>query len=341
MFLSGLQIHIDNNKRLSDNMCIETRRFNRGCDYMRIMELIRGLQTLDRAGVYVLSKRDIEKMFPDENEKSMEKSLRRMVSDGLLVRVCKGLYLNPAAASKNGRVIETIALALRPGSYSYVSLESMLSEYGVISQVPVGRITVMTTGAKGTYETPFGTIEFTHTKRSPSAVLDRSMRMEGRPLRVAKKSAAVGDLLRVGRNTNMIDEEALDEYLTGTARKSNVHAGGGERTNGAAGGRTSSEPDLAAPVSGADRKSWKLGLSATYDWSNRNIPDASLIDKVLERHVFTDVAKICAHYGIGKVKNVFLERQSKSHAAETLDRMLANIERGLERANSEQEPCND
>lgn len=135
----------------------------------------------------------------------------RTLSDGLLVRVCKGIYLNPAAASKTGRVIEDIALALRPGNYSYVSLESMLSEYGVISQIPVSRITVMTTGAKGVYETPYGTIEFTHTKRSPAAVINRSLPVEGRPLRIAKKQTAVGDLLRVGRNTNMMDEKELEE----------------------------------------------------------------------------------------------------------------------------------
>ena len=178
---------------------------------MKRMELIRGLQALDKVGVYVLSKRDIEKMFPKEAAKSMEKSLQRMVSDGLLVRVCKGLYLNPAASSKTSRVVEDIALALRPSSYSYVSLESMLSEYGVISQIPVGRITVMTTGAKGTYETPYGTIEFTHTRRSPAAVIARSLQAEGRPMRIAKKHAAVGDLLRVGRNTNMINEDELED----------------------------------------------------------------------------------------------------------------------------------
>jgi len=178
---------------------------------MKRMELIRGLHALDRVGAYVLSKRDIEKMFPGEGEKSMEKSLSRMVSDGLLVRVCKGVYLNPTASSKSSRILEDIALALRPGSYSYVSLESMLSEYGVISQIPMSRLTVMTTGAGGTYETPYGIIEFTHTKRNPAAVIDRSVKVEGRPMRIAKKQAAVKDLLRVGRNVNMMDEEESED----------------------------------------------------------------------------------------------------------------------------------
>ena len=47
---------------------------------MTKIELIRRLAELDRRGIYVLSKRDIEKLFPDEGDKAMEKSLQRMVS---------------------------------------------------------------------------------------------------------------------------------------------------------------------------------------------------------------------------------------------------------------------
>jgi hypothetical protein len=126
-----------------------------------------------------------------------------------LERVAKGVYLNPMALSKNSHVIEDIAAVLRRAHFSYVSLESMLSEYGVISQVPVRRITLMTTGAKGVYDTPYGTIEFTHTKRRPADIIRRTTAMKNRPLPVALKDAAVQDLLRVGRNTNMLDPAEL------------------------------------------------------------------------------------------------------------------------------------
>jgi predicted transcriptional regulator of viral defense system len=99
------------------------------------MELIQKLAALDRQGVYVLAKRDVEKLFPDEGEKSLAQSLKRMVGDGLLQRVARGLYVNPAASSKNRWIGEEIAKALRPGQLSYLSLESILSEYGVISQI--------------------------------------------------------------------------------------------------------------------------------------------------------------------------------------------------------------
>ena len=182
---------------------------------MKKMELFRKLAELDRRGVHVLARRDIEKLFPDEGEKALEKSLQRMVADGLLQRVAKGIYINPAATSKNRWIAEEIAKALRPGNMSYVSLESILSEYGVISQIPVNRMTVMTTGKSGMVETPYGTIEFTHTKRSIAEIVKRTLSAKGRPLRIATKQAAVRDLLRVGRNANMIDRREMEDEQQG------------------------------------------------------------------------------------------------------------------------------
>lgn len=179
---------------------------------MKRMDLIRHLFELERLRVFVFAKRDIEKLFPEEDAKSMEKSLQRMVKDGLIERAARGIYVNPAAASRNaGWIIEDVAKALRPGHLCYVSLESMLSEYGVISQIPVSRLTVMTTGASGIHETPYGVIEFTHTKRSLPDILVRTVHVKGRPLRIATKRAALQDLLRVGRNVDMIDYEELSD----------------------------------------------------------------------------------------------------------------------------------
>ena len=91
-----------------------------------------------------------------------------------------------------------------------MSLESTLSEYGAISQIPLDRLTIMTTGRKGEYKTPFGTIEFTHTKRSPNEILNHTEAI-GRPLRLANKNTAYRDLKRVGRNTHLVDEAVLYE----------------------------------------------------------------------------------------------------------------------------------
>lgn len=170
-------------------------------------ELARKLAKLDRRGTYLLTKQELVGLFPQEGGKAMEKSLQRMVAGGLLRRVAKGLYMNPATTHRSGWIMEEIAKALRPGCLSYVSLESILSEYGAISQIPLGCLTVMTTGRSGFCETQFGTIELTHTKRTRAEILKRTLAMDGRPLRVAREAAAIADLVRVGRNVHMLVDD--------------------------------------------------------------------------------------------------------------------------------------
>lgn len=180
---------------------------------MKRLDLLNRLSDLELKGKFVFHRRDIEKIFPEDDEKTLEKGLQRMCRDQLLIRAARGIYVfGPAASRHRGWLIEWIALALRPGDFNYVSLECMLSEYGVISQIPIDRLTVMTTGAKGLHKTPFGTIEFTHTRRRIPKLLERTTTIKGRPMRIARKLAAIQDLVRVGRNVNMIDwEEAEDE----------------------------------------------------------------------------------------------------------------------------------
>jgi predicted transcriptional regulator of viral defense system len=163
----------------------------------------------DKRGRYVFARKALAKFFPQDNPKAFTESLQRLVKAGLLVRACRGVYVNPYAHSFDSRVIERIAQALRPGEYTYISLESMLSEYGEISQIPVDRVTLMTTGRKGLYKTPYGVIEFTHTDRAVSDILTHINQVDGRPLRLADKATAWRDLKRVGRNTIMVNRETV------------------------------------------------------------------------------------------------------------------------------------
>ncbi|HFQ5125918.1 TPA: hypothetical protein ACGUU0_000354 [Vibrio vulnificus] len=130
--------------------------------------------------------------------------MKRLVKNQFLERVARGTYLYTLSKDRfSANTLEIIAKTLRRGEYSYVSLESALSEYGVISQIPVDRLTVMTTGRKGEYKTQYGVIEFTHTKKSVPDIID-NIRSVGRPLRVATQETAIRDLKRVGRNVHLI-----------------------------------------------------------------------------------------------------------------------------------------
>lgn len=169
---------------------------------------IKRLSEWDRQGRYVFKRGDLAKIFHEDSPRAFKAGLNRLVQEGLLLRPARGVYAFAMAHSRDSHAIEHVALALRRGEYNYVSLESALSEYGVISQIPVDRLTVMTTGRKGVYGTPLGTIEFVHTKRKPSAILAGVVDVN-RPLRLATAQTAWRDLKRVGRNTHLVNEGEL------------------------------------------------------------------------------------------------------------------------------------
>jgi predicted transcriptional regulator of viral defense system len=163
----------------------------------------------DAKGRVVYTLNDLAKLFPEDNRRTLQEGVNRLVKEGILERACRGVYVYALSSNKRSHLIEQIAKALRRGEYNYVSLESALSEYGVISQILIDRLTVMTTGRKGEYKTPYGTIEFTHTKRKLKEIL-QSIKEVGRPLRLASAMAAWRDLKRVGRNTHLVQEEMLN-----------------------------------------------------------------------------------------------------------------------------------
>jgi len=171
---------------------------------------IQRLAACDKAGRYVFTHRDLAKIFPEDNPRTLQAGLKRLVQQGLLVNVAKGIYLYVLSQHKGSNTLEEIAKTIRRGEYNYISLESALSEYGAISQIPIGRLTVMTTGRKGEYKTPFGTIEFTHTKRPVTDIVSNRVNV-GRPLKLASKATAYRDLKRVGRNTHLVEEQLIYE----------------------------------------------------------------------------------------------------------------------------------
>ncbi|WP_305906304.1 type IV toxin-antitoxin system AbiEi family antitoxin domain-containing protein (plasmid) [Methylomarinum sp. Ch1-1] len=138
---------------------------------MNTKTAIKRLAAWDSQGRYVFTIHDLAKIFPEDRYRTLKDGINRLVREGFLVRACKGIYVNPYAHNQNSFTLEYIAKTLRRGEYSYVSFESALSEYGVISQIPIDRLTVMTTGRKGECKTPFGVIEFIHQNRARNPVL--------------------------------------------------------------------------------------------------------------------------------------------------------------------------
>jgi hypothetical protein len=171
-----------------------------------------GLDRLTDAEHYLFSATDLRPLVPEQSDQAFRRLLTRAVRAGVLERVCRGIYLYPHVDYPRGYELYHAAARLRAGSLTYISLESALSDAGVISQVPVGHLTLMTTGRSATISCGrFGAIECIHTKRSPDRFSGELVYDPACRLWRAPPALAVRDLKAVGRSLDLIDWEMIHE----------------------------------------------------------------------------------------------------------------------------------
>ena len=150
---------------------------------------------------------DLAHLLGKESNQSFSKFLHKAVKKNLIEKVCKNIFINPSSPPTGKGILFHIAKILRWDEFLYISLESQLSYLGIISQVVIDRLTIMTTGRSYLIKTKYGTIEFTHTSRSLESIKD-GVYFDGEISGFrAYKERAIGDLKRVGRNVAMINEE--------------------------------------------------------------------------------------------------------------------------------------
>ena len=164
----------------------------------------------DRKSIWAFTPATFGALLGEVEPNYLKLMLKRLTDQGVLIRATRGLYVNPQARSLPADVRRGLIRFLRPRELSYVSLESKLSEAGVISQL-TNSLTCMTTGSPGTFETPWGIIEFTHTDRDIDPEADVYRRDDG--TLEATVARAVRDLRRVGRNVDLVDPETLADAL--------------------------------------------------------------------------------------------------------------------------------
>lgn len=169
---------------------------------MRASALQTAIDRWDRRGIWAFSNATLELIFREQLG-TARNALTAHTRSGLLVRVARGLYVNPRARSLPGDVLSALVPHIRPWESNYVSLESALSEAGWISQIP-SRLTVMTTGRTQTFDTPWGVIEFVHTARRGKDLCDGVVFDDRRRIHLATPQRAWRDLKRVGRNLDLV-----------------------------------------------------------------------------------------------------------------------------------------
>src|ERR1700728_1347147 len=145
---------------------------------MKRRALMERLDDMDRRGVWAFTPATFSALLGDPEPNYLKLMMKRLADQGVLVRAARGVYVNPHARSMPGDVRGGLIRFLRPRELTYVSLESKLSEVGAISQVTTA-LTCMTTGSPGSFVTPWGAIEFTHTDRPFAIGVDGNVRDDG------------------------------------------------------------------------------------------------------------------------------------------------------------------
>lgn len=177
---------------------------------MKIVEAERRFRALEtQKNVY--RSRDIGHLL-GENGECLRGTIRRLEAAGTVQRMARDVYWHKPLATPAWDPLEEMAAVLRRGALNYIGFESAASRWGIISQIPVDRLTVATTGREGEFPTPLGTVEFVHTEASVDEILSQTVPLPHSPLRLATKAYAVEGLRRARRSLDLIDwEELLDE----------------------------------------------------------------------------------------------------------------------------------
>lgn len=163
---------------------------------------------------YLFSLADLKGAMPEQSQGGFKALVCRGVKDGLLKRICRGLYLYPSVDYPGGLVLFHAAARLRADAFNYISLETALSDAGVISQIPINWITLMSSGRSHIVNCgEFGRIEFVHTKKRPENLTDHLIYDSRCRLWRASVALAIKDMRATKRSTDLIDWNAANELV--------------------------------------------------------------------------------------------------------------------------------
>lgn len=175
-----------------------------------IRQLAQTLKALADRDHCVFAPTDLARAVPECRQLAV--LLSRATKAGLLKRVCRGIYLYPVSDYPAGNLLFHAAARLRAGEFNYISLETALSDAGLISQVPMNWITLMSSGRSYIVNCgDYGHIEFVHTEQRPEHLVGELTFDAERHLWRASVRQALRDMKATRRSMDLIDEEATHE----------------------------------------------------------------------------------------------------------------------------------
>lgn len=177
----------------------------------QLTRVIESLATEDHC-LYTLS--DLRASLPTVSPGAFKVLMSRAEKSGLFKRVCRGLYLYPKVEYHGGLLLFHAAARLRADEFNYISFETVLSDAGVISQVPLNWIALMSTGRSNVIRCgEWGTIEFVHTSQKPDDLKNQLEYDTRCHLWRASVALAIRDMKVARRNLDLIDWSVVNESV--------------------------------------------------------------------------------------------------------------------------------
>lgn len=162
---------------------------------------------------YLFTLQDLSPFFPGSSPHALKTLLSRMVNHGL-ERICRDLYAYKSAEFSHGRLLYHAAAHLRAHAFNYLSVESVLSDAGIISQIPTHTIFIMSSGRSSKISCgKFGMIEYIHTQQKPSQLTDHLVYDNECRLWRADIKLALRDMKKTQRNQDLINWDKVHEFI--------------------------------------------------------------------------------------------------------------------------------
>lgn len=162
----------------------------------------------------VFALQDLRGLLPAQGLDASKAIIVRLEKRGELERVCRGIYLVSGSRLRGSDLLGHTAARLRADRFNYLSLETVLSEAGVISQIPLSRITLMSSGRSHVISCGrHGEIEFVHTAKKPRD-LAKDLTYDPRyQLWRASVALAMRDMKDTRRDTGLVNFEEAHELV--------------------------------------------------------------------------------------------------------------------------------
>lgn len=163
---------------------------------------------------YLFALQDLRALFPQLTNSAFKTLISRAASSGHLTRICRGIYLYKEAFNNDGLLLFHVAALLRATEFNYISLETVLSDLGIISQVPINSVSLMSSGRSNIISCgEFGSIEFVHTNQKPMNLIKQLTYDEDCGLWRANAELAIRDMKVTHRNCDLIDWNIANEFI--------------------------------------------------------------------------------------------------------------------------------